>query len=154
MLFRFHQQSLGLINGIFATSLGTVVMSNNIGAISTNAATAAIGYTFNGVYTAGAGGNFTVSNNTIGSASTTNSSIGSGSTTAICTMRGIYNTATGAISLTGNTIQNCSVYGTGASVLYGIWNTGGSGTVDINTNKIISCSNTGTGILWELLILQ
>jgi hypothetical protein len=33
---------------------------------------------------------------------------------------GIYNTATGAISLTGNTIQNCSVYGTGASVLYGI----------------------------------
>jgi hypothetical protein len=32
-------------------------MSNNtIGAISTNAATAAIGYTFNGVYTAGAGG--------------------------------------------------------------------------------------------------
>jgi hypothetical protein len=33
----------------------------------------AIGYTFNGVYTAGAGGNFTVSNNTIGSASTTNS---------------------------------------------------------------------------------
>jgi hypothetical protein len=29
-------------------------MSNNtIGAISTNAATAAIGYTFNGVYTAG-----------------------------------------------------------------------------------------------------
>jgi hypothetical protein len=90
--------------------------------------------------------NFTVSNNTIGSASTTNSiSIGS-STTAICTMRGIYNTATGAISLTGNTIQNCSVYGTGASVLYGIWNTGGSGTVDINTNKIISCSNTGTGV--------
>jgi ABC-type branched-subunit amino acid transport system ATPase component len=74
-------------------------------------------------------GNFTVSNNTIGSASTTNSiSIGSGSTTAICTMRGIYNTATGAISLTGNTIQNCSVYGTGASVLYGIyrwfWNSG------------------------------
>jgi hypothetical protein len=62
-------------------------------------------------------------------------------------MRGIYNTATGAISLTGNTIQK-SVYGTGASVLYGIWNTGGSGTVDINTNKIISCSNTGTGILW------
>jgi ABC-type branched-subunit amino acid transport system ATPase component len=87
------------------------------------------------------------------SASTTNSiSIGSGSTTAICTMRGIYNTATGAISLTGNTIQNCSVYGTGASVLYGIWNTGGSGTVDINTNKIISCSNTG--IFVELLILQ
>jgi hypothetical protein len=34
---------LGLINGIFATSLGTVVMSNNtIGAISTNAATAAM----------------------------------------------------------------------------------------------------------------
>jgi hypothetical protein len=59
-------------------------------------------------------------------------------------MRGIYNTR--LASLTGNTIQNCSVYGTGASVLYGIWNTGGSGTVDINTNKIISCSNTGTGI--------
>jgi hypothetical protein len=34
MLFRFHQQSLGLINGIFATSLGTVVMSNNIGALA------------------------------------------------------------------------------------------------------------------------
>jgi hypothetical protein len=68
-------------------------------------------------------------------------------------MRGIYNTATGAISLTGNTIQNCSVYGTGASVLYGIWNTGGSGTVDINTNKNFMFKYRDWYFV-ELLILQ
>jgi hypothetical protein len=48
--------------------------------------------------------------------------------------RNIY-LATGVISLTGNTIQNCTVYGTGASVLNGILNSAGSGTLDFTNNQ-------------------
>jgi hypothetical protein len=55
-----------------------------------------------------------------------------------------YNLATGVISL-GNTIQNCTVYGTGASVLNGILNSAGSG-LDFTKHSVISCSNSGTGI--------
>jgi hypothetical protein len=39
------------------------------------------------------------------------------------------------------------VYGTGASVLNGILNSAGSGTLDFTNNSVISCSNSGTGIL-------
>ncbi len=140
--------SLGLINGIYASSTGTVEIKNNtIGSISTNAA-ATIGFTFNGIYTTGTGGNFNIASNVAGSATTSNSvSIGDGSTTTpVCTLRGIYNTASGIISISGNTVQNCTVNGTGASVLYGIINSGGSGTLEISNNNVISCANTGTGI--------
>jgi hypothetical protein len=140
--------SLGLINGIYASSVGTVAISNNkIGGFSTSG-TATIGYTFNGIYTVGTLGNFAISNNNVGSTSTTNSmSIGdSSTTTGVCTLRGIYNLATGVISLTGNTIQNCTVYGTGLSALNGILNSAGSGTLDFTNNSVISCSNSGTGI--------
>jgi hypothetical protein len=37
------------------------------------------------------------------------------------------------------------VYGTGASVLNGILNSAGSGTLDFTNNSVISCSS-GTGI--------
>ena len=139
--------SLGLINGIFATSTGAVVISNNnIGAISATGAET-IGHTFNGIYSAGAGGNFTISNNKVGSLTTSNSiSVGDGLTTPVCTLRGIYNQATGIISITGNTVQNCTVNGNGASVLNGIINGGGSGILDIKSNSVISCTHTGTGV--------
>ncbi|AWG20476.1 hypothetical protein FFWV33_02490 [Flavobacterium faecale] len=138
--------STGLINGIYVSSVGTVGISNNtIGAISTNGGTA-IGYTFYGIYTAGIGGNFAITDNTIGSKTTANSiTVGDASTLAVvCTFRGIFNSGSGLISITNNTIQNTTVYGTSTSGYYGIINTAGSSTVDINTNSIISGTNTGT----------
>ncbi|MBX9886313.1 MAG: hypothetical protein K2Y30_00075 [Flavobacteriaceae bacterium] len=138
--------SLGLINGIYVSSVGTVgISNNNVGAISTNGGTS-IGYTFNGIYTLGVGGNFSIANNTIGSSTTANSiTIGdSGTLAVVCTFRGIFNSGSGLISITTNTIQNTTVYGTSTSIYNGIINTAGSSTVDINTNSIISGTNTGT----------
>ncbi len=141
--------SLGVISGIYATSTGNVIIQNNhVGAFSTSGSST-IGYTFNGIHGVGTGGNFTMSGNTVGSTITANSiAVGDGSTTSpVCTFRGIFNQATGIISIVGNTVQNCTVYGTGASVYNGIINSGGSSTVDINNNSVISGNNTGTGAL-------
>ena len=85
--------SLGYIAGIYATSTGTVsIQNNNVGSINTGGG-AGIGYTFAGIQTAGAAGNFTISANTIGSTATANSiAIGlSGTTTAVTTFQGIVN---------------------------------------------------------------
>jgi hypothetical protein len=142
--------SLGLINGIGSTSTSTVNIQNNIiGAINTGG-TLGIGYTFNGINTSGAAGNYTISSNTIGSTSTANSiAVGTSgtTTTGVCTFTGISNAATGTNSITGNTIQNCSSYGTGASVFNGILNSGGlaASTLAITTNNIISGTLSGTG---------
>ena len=138
----------GYIAGIYATSTSTVsIQNNNIGSISTGG-TALIGYTFHGINTAGIAGNFTIVSNTIGSTTTANSiAIGTNGTTTtpVCTFNGITSASTGTTSITNNTIQNCSVYGTGASVFNGIANSGSTGTLDITTNNIISGTNTGTG---------
>ncbi|MDP3916366.1 MAG: hypothetical protein Q8R96_21780 [Bacteroidota bacterium] len=140
--------TLGVITGIYYTSTASGNIQNNlVGSISTGGA-ATIGYTFNGIYTAGTGGNFTVSNNRVGSTSTPHSiAIGADgiTTTPVCTFRGIVNLATGTISITDNTVQNCSVYGTAASVYSGILNSAGAGTLNINGNNVISGTNTGTG---------
>ena len=91
-----------------------------------------------------------MADNTIGSTSTANSiAIGSLATTTsgVCTLNGIYNLATGGITISGNTIQNVSSYGTAASVLNGILNSGASGAVSISNNSIIAANNTGTGAL-------
>ncbi|MES2284650.1 MAG: T9SS type A sorting domain-containing protein [Bacteroidota bacterium] len=141
--------SLPYIAGIYAKSTGTVSIQNNTIASIQTAGTAGIGYTFNGINTAGAAGNFTVSGNTIGSTTTAHSiGIGtSGTTTAICKFKGIYNAATGTISITGNTIQNTSSFGSGASAFTGILvdSASATGTLSIGTNNIISGTNTGTG---------
>ena len=139
--------SLGYIAGIYATSTGTVsIQNNNVGSLNTGGA-AGIGYTFAGIQTAGAAGNFTISANTIGSTATANSiAIGiSGTTTAVTTFQGIVNGATGTISITGNTIQNCSSFTSGAGVWSGIVNTAGTGTLNITTNNILSGTLSGTG---------
>jgi hypothetical protein len=140
--------SLGYCAGIYTTSIGTVsIQNNNIGSISTGG-TASIGYAFHGINTAGAAGNFTISGNIIGSTTTANSiAIGTSgtTTTGVCTFNGITNAATGTISINSNTIQNCSSFGTGASIFNGINNTGGSGTLDLTSNNIITGTNSGTG---------
>ncbi|MES2591064.1 MAG: T9SS type A sorting domain-containing protein [Bacteroidota bacterium] len=140
--------SLSYLSGISATSTGTVnIQNNSIGSILTGG-TASIGYTFHGINTAGTAGNYTISGNTIGSTATANSiTVGTNgtTTTGVCKFSGITNAATGTISITGNTIQNGSTYGTSGSIFNGIVNSGGTGTVSINTNNIISGSNSGTG---------
>ena len=139
--------SLGYIAGIYATSTGTVsIQNNNVGSLNTGGA-ATIGYTFAGIQTAGTAGNFTISANTIGSTATANSiAIGtSGTTTAVTAFQGIVNGATGTNSITGNTIQNCSAFTSGAGVWSGIVNTAGTGTLNITTNNIISGTLSGTG---------
>ena len=96
------------IQGIYATSTGTVsIQSNIIGGISINSA-ATIGSTFYGINTAGTAGNFAISGNTIGSTTTTNSiAVGKSgtTTTGVCTFYGVNQAATGAATITGNTIQ-------------------------------------------------
>ncbi len=139
----------GYIAGLYTTSTGTVTIQNNvIGGVSTGG-TATIGYVFRGIDAAGAGGSFTIASNTIGSAGTTNSiAVGtSGTTTAATTFTGINNAATGTISITGNTVQNCSSFGTGSSAFNGIASSGGTGTLALTGNNVIAGTNAGTGTM-------
>jgi hypothetical protein len=65
-------------------------------------------------------GNFTIADNTIGGSSANSIVIGvNGVTTVVCSFNGIYNAATGSVSITNNTVQNATLYGTGASVYAG-----------------------------------
>jgi hypothetical protein len=142
--------SLAYISGITANSTNTVTIQNNlIGSIST-AGGATIGYSLFGINTLGTAGNFTVSANTIGSTTTAHSiavGVNGNTTSGVCKFVGIQNAATGTISITNNTIQNCSAYGTAASSFTGINTTAGSGTLAVSTNSIIAGTSTGTGDL-------
>jgi hypothetical protein len=137
-----------VVQGIYAASTGTVGIQNNkIGGISINGA-AGIGYTFNGINSLGTAGIFTISGNIIGSTTTANSiAVGTNGTTTsgICTFNGILQAATGAATITGNTIQNCSAFGTGASVFRGI-STTSTGASDISLNNILTGTLQGTGV--------
>jgi hypothetical protein len=62
--------------------------------------------------------------------------------TVVCSFNGIYNAAT--VSITNNTVQNATLYGTGASVYAGISNVGLSGTINI-TGNILNGTNNSTG---------
>jgi autotransporter-associated beta strand protein len=146
-LIRSNTSTTPDIYGIKITSISTVNIQNNIiGAISTsNAAT--VGYAFYGIFTSGAAGIFTVSSNVIGSTSTSSSiSIGGSSTAGgVCEFYGITNSATGLTILNSNTIQNCNVYGTGASIIECIVNSGSATNSTINSNTIVSISNATIG---------
>jgi hypothetical protein len=64
----------------------------------------------------------------------------------VTSFAGIQNLASGtAISISGNTVQNCSVNGSGASIFQGIVNAGGTGTATVNGNSVISGTARGTG---------
>ncbi len=135
------------IGGIYATTATTVTIQNNIIGGFNTGGTATIGYVFRGIDAAGTGGNFTISGNTIGNTSTANAiTVGtSGTTTAITSLYGIANAATGTISITGNTIANCLAAGTGSGLFYGINNAGSTGTTAITANNVLVNRNNGTG---------
>lgn len=134
------------IAGIYATSSNSVSISNNnIGSITVTPASAAVQFNFNGIYVPAATGSFSIADNLIGSTTTANSIQVGSTSTAATNFTGINNASTGTVSIAGNTVQNCTVSGTGASALTGIVNTGGTGTTSITNNNIISCANAGTG---------
>jgi hypothetical protein len=140
--------SLGVVYGIYSTSVSTVnIQNNNIGSITMGGG-ATIGYTFFAISSNGTAGTYNIDNNFIGSAVTANSiSVGtSATTTPICTFVGVRNAATGSMSYTNNIFQNCIAWGTGASVVYAIDNNSGSGTLNISNNQVISLTNNGTGV--------
>ena len=140
--------TLAYFGGISSKSTGTVSIQNNTIASMLTGGTATMGYTFHGINTSGIAGNYTISGNTIGSITTARSitiGINGTTTTGVCKFVGINNAGTGTISITGNTIQNCSSFGTAASTFSGIINSDATGTLAISTNNIISGSNSGTG---------
>jgi parallel beta-helix repeat protein len=130
------------------------IQNNNVGGITASSATAAIGFVVRGIDVAGTGANVALSGNTIGSTTAANSiQVGiNGTTTAVTTFVGIANIATGTISITNNTIQNDSVFGSGGSIFQGI-STGGTGTITVTGNSVIagtsrvSAASTSNGIV-------
>jgi hypothetical protein len=105
---------------------------------------------FYGINTSGSGTIIIGGNgleNTIGSTSVSSSIVIGGAATAsgVCKFYGIDNSATGVITISYNNIYNINVYGTGASTLYGINNTGGSDASEITSNTIKTLSLSGTG---------
>ncbi len=137
-----------LTDGIYvnAPSATANIQNNNVGGITASSGTAAIGFVVRGIDTAGASANVTLSGNTIGSTTAANSiQVGiNGTTTAVTTFVGISNLAAGTISITNNTIQNDSVFGSGASIFQGISNAG-TGTIAITGNRVTAGTSRGSG---------
>ncbi len=134
------------IAGIVANSTGIVTIKNNIISSISTGGSAAIGYVFYGIITSGSGGSFSISNNTLGSATSNSIAIGiNGTTTAATGIYGISNSGNGVISIAGNTIQNCSSFGSGVSTFTGILNTGLTTSLFIVSNTLSTNTLAGTG---------
>ncbi|HEX4824178.1 MAG TPA: thrombospondin type 3 repeat-containing protein [Candidatus Polarisedimenticolaceae bacterium] len=135
----------GLVDGIYATSTNLSIQNNAVGGITVSNPTVTVALALHGIETAGS--NPTISGNTIGSTTTANSiQLGvAGTTTAATTFNGILSTAAGTtITITNNTVRNCSNNGSGASIFQGIANAGGTGTINITGNSIIANTTRGT----------
>ena len=146
-LVRTSTSTVPNIYGIQVVSLSTVSIQNNIiGAISTSNVSG-VGFNFFGIVSSGAAGIFTINSNVIGSTTSAGSiAIGGSSTAAgVCAFTGITNSATGLATINTNTVRNCSVYGTGASVIIGVNNSGSATNSTINSNSFISLSNATIG---------
>ena len=137
------------ISGIYAASASPNIVNisnNNIGSINLTAASAAVQYQFYGIYVPNAvTASYTIADNLVGSTSTANSIAVGTSSTSITNFVGIASGNTGTVSVPGNTIQNCTVSGTGASSFGGISVANSTGVLAITNNNIISCSNAGGG---------
>jgi len=142
----------GLIQGIYCYASGAVAIQNNgIGNINTSNVSGK-GYTFYGIYT-GNTSTTSISGNKMGSVSSANSiSIGGNLTAAgVCQFYGIYQNATGVPTISSNTISNINIYGTGASLFYGVYNIKGTSPINITNNLIKSVSNYSSTNAFALL---
>lgn len=127
-----------LIQAVLVNTNGSILITKNlIGNISTinNAAKGAIFY---GIRTIG-NGDCVINNNKIGSSTDANTiQIGGPETgSASCVFYGINNANIGKQIIYENEILNCSVYGLGASQIYGIYN------ISNTTELLISRNNIG-----------
>ncbi len=123
------------------------ISNNNIGSINVIAASATVQYQFYGIYVPNAvTAAYTIADNLVGSTSTANSITVGTASTSITNFVGIASGTTGTVSLPGNTIQNCTVSGTGLSSFLGISVANSTGVLAITNNNIISCSNAGSGL--------
>jgi hypothetical protein len=142
--------NVALLVGINAASTGTVNISNNtIYGLTSVGTTAATGAYLTGIQTSGTAGIYTINNNTIGSTSIANSMRAGilGTTTGATYTVGITNAATGAISISGNTVGNLVSYGVNTSSnIRGIVSSAGVNTLTSNTVRDLStpCSNVST----------
>jgi hypothetical protein len=131
----------GLIQGIYTHATGNVSIQNNLIGNFNTSNVSNKGYVFNGIYT-GNTSTTNISSNTIGSIASANSiTIGGNLTGAgVCEFYGIYQNASGAPTISSNKIANVSVFGTGASELFGIYNLSGATTNTITSNLIRNIS--------------
>ena len=149
----------GIVVGIYASTTNTISIQNNtIGAIDAMGTTSSITGGFNGINSAGTGGNFDISGNTIGNNTNPNIRTGNlttganlsnvGTTNGLVTgtgvgkVQGIFNAASGIVIIgtpakpntIRNMFQNSSGTATSSSVV-GI-NSTASGTITISNNSI------------------
>lgn len=139
-------------SGIFCDATGTVsnISNNTIGSISFSASTVSQG--FQGIATT-TGSTFTISNNVIGSTTTANSiNVNSGATSTINQIvRGIFNSSSAALSITGNTIANInnnylpSSATSTSNVLAGISSSAGTNTITGNSVRNLATPANHTG---------
>ncbi|MCX6305181.1 MAG: hypothetical protein NT040_09440 [Bacteroidetes bacterium] len=135
--------------GIYCSSTGTVLISNNIIGSVTTVGSAAIAHNFTGIIKSGTG-NLNISNNTIGSTVTSNSVQASSNVTSgtIQSVVGISNSGSGTILVTGNTIANMfnafSRSSTSGQIV-GILSTAGVNIIDNNIVWGLSTPSGSTG---------
>ncbi|MFN9518666.1 MAG: beta strand repeat-containing protein, partial [Bacteroidota bacterium] len=126
------------INGIYvASASATATIQNNVISGFSTSSAATSSYSFIGISTAGALGNFTIRQNTIGSTTLANSiTMGDiNTTTGVCSIIGINCAATGTIEMDSNTIANNTVFGSGGTTL-GINNSGAAVSLSMSSNTI------------------
>ena len=133
--------------GIYASATTLAVSNNNIGGINFTNTNDSYGGKFYAIRTATSSAAMSITSNVIGSTSTaTNIKLGSSSTTSgVFEFYGIANAATGVMTINSNTVKNIIVYGTAASLIAPIYNTGATDNSTISNNIISTISNSGTG---------
>jgi hypothetical protein len=136
--------------GFLLEGTGTISCENNtIGSVTIANSTATTATHFYGIMKAN-GGTTSISNNYIGSASTASSiNASSASTGAAQVVYGIYNTGTGNLTVSGNTIKNlnnnCATSSTNLGTICGVYNSGGTGTNTVNKNFITNFTTAAPG---------
>ncbi len=138
----------GAVVGIHISSTGAHLISGNImGGFASQSPTAGIAGVVTGINISGSPSALSITNNVIGNTTADNMIAGVlGVTTGNSLASGISlsGTVTAATTVTGNTIQNLSSYGTGTTgYVRGIW-TGFSGTgpITISNNTVANLSTT------------
>ncbi|MES2139729.1 MAG: GEVED domain-containing protein [Bacteroidota bacterium] len=136
----------GALVGIYSTSSGIVsILNNKIGGLSASG-TAAIGNTIRGINTSGSG-NYTISGNEIGSSTLANNIRAGvlGTTTGSTIVTGIENAGSGTNTISLNSITNISAFGSSTtSLIKGISNTSGIGTISTNTISLLTTASLAT----------